>query len=81
MPGRGLLNLIKRLKEEMSDERFIMHRYKSTRIAVLVGSIMILVLFTYGAVVHETIRWDLFSVSAAMALVKVCAMAYYRRTN
>jgi hypothetical protein len=40
-----------------------------------------LVLFTYGAVVHETIRWDLFSVSAAMALVKVCAMAYYRRTN
>jgi hypothetical protein len=63
------------------DERFVMHRFKSTRLAVLAGTVMILALFTYHAVVNDTIRWDLFSVIAAMAVVKICAMLYYRRTN
>jgi hypothetical protein len=63
------------------DERFIMHRFKSTRLAVLAGTVMILALFTYHAVVNDTIRWDLFSVIAAMAVVKICAMLYYHKTN
>ena len=63
------------------DERFVMHRFKSTRLAVLAGTVMILALFTYHAVVNDTIRWDLFSVIAAMAVVKICAMLYYRKTN
>ena len=63
------------------DERFIMHRFKSTRLAEHVGTNMIFVLFTYHTVVNKTIRWDLFSVIAAMAVVKICAMLYYRKTN
>jgi len=63
------------------DERFVMHRFKSTRLAVLAGTVMILALFTYHAVVNDTIRWDLFSVIAAMAVVKICAMLYYHKTN
>lgn len=63
------------------DERFIMHRFKSTRLAVLVGTIMIFGFFTYHVAVNKTIRWDLFSVIAAMAVVKIGAMLYYHKTN
>jgi hypothetical protein len=68
-------------QDPMLDERFVMHRFKSTRLAVLVGTVMLLAFFTYHAVVDKTIRWDLFSVMAAMAVVKICAMLYYHRTN
>jgi hypothetical protein len=78
--GNLLLNLF-RWKDEAFDERFIMHRFKSTRLAVLVGAVVILAFFTYDGVVHKVIRWDLFAVSLSMAVTKLCAMAYYRRTN
>jgi len=68
-------------KDGAFDERFIMHRFKSTRLAVLVGFVVILALFTYNAVVHNVIRWDLFVIAMAMAVTKLGAMAYYRRTN
>jgi hypothetical protein len=68
-------------RDATPDERFIMHRFKSTRLAEHVGTNMIFVLFTYHTVVSKTIRWDLLSVIAAMAVVKVCALLYYRKTN
>jgi hypothetical protein len=78
--GKFFMNLFK-WKDEAFDERFIMHRFKSTRLAVLVGVVVILALFTYNAVAHKVIRWDLFAITLAIAVTKVCAMAYYRRTN
>lgn len=65
----------------MLDERFIMHRFKSTRFSVLIGMISMFAIFTYHVVKHDTIRWDLFAVMFAMALAKVGAMIYFRRTN
>jgi hypothetical protein len=65
----------------MMDERFIMHRFKSTRFAVLVGTILIFAVFTYHIVKNNVIRWDLFIIILAMAVAKVAAMIYYRRTN
>ncbi len=79
--GRFFANLFGWKQAAPLDERFVMHRFKSTRLAVLAGTVMILALFTYHAVVNDTIRWDLFSVIAAMAVVKICAMLYYRKTN
>lgn len=80
-PGGWLLNIFRWKQDDMLDERFVMHRYKSTRLAVLAGLLLLLVFFTYDAVEKDIVRWDLFAVSAAMAVVKVCAMIYYRRTN
>ncbi len=80
-PGGWFLNLFKWKRDEMLDERFVMHRFKSTRLAVLAGLLLLLAFFTYDAVANDVIRWDLFAVSAAMAVVKVCAMIYYQRTN
>jgi hypothetical protein len=65
----------------MLDERFVLHRFKSTRFAVLVGTILMFAIFTYHIVKHDVIRWDLFAVMLAMALAKVGAMIYLRRTN
>ena len=65
----------------MLDERFIMHRFKSTRFAVLVGTVLMFAIFTYHVVKNDVIRWDLFAVMLAMAVAKVAAIIYYRRTN
>ncbi|MCX5752089.1 MAG: hypothetical protein NTW97_00425 [Candidatus Krumholzibacteria bacterium] len=82
MTARGFfVNFFGWKQDAMLDERFIMHRFKSTRLAVLVGTAMLLAFFTYHAVANKTIRWDLFSVMVAMAVAKICAMLYYHRTN
>jgi hypothetical protein len=80
-PGGWLLNLFKWKQDEMLDERFVMHRFKSTRLAVLAGLLVLLAFFTYDAVARDIIRWDLLAISTVIAVVKVCAMIYYRRTN
>ena len=65
----------------MLDERFIMHRYKATRFAMIVGIILIAIFFFHGYIAHRAIRWDLFIIMFATAAAKVGAMIYYRRTN
>lgn len=63
------------------DERFIMHRYYSTRLAMIVGVVMIAGWFYYELVVNRVNRWDLFSILMAMVITKLAAMLYYRLTN
>lgn len=63
------------------DERFIMHRYKATRAATIVGVILMGVFFWYEYVSNRMVRWDLLLVMSAMAVAKVGVMLYYRRTN
>ncbi len=63
------------------DERFIMHRYYSTRWAVLVGVIMMAVWVNYEYFVNQTLRLDLVIIMLAMALTKILAMLYFRLTQ
>lgn len=63
------------------DERFIMHRYYSTRLAMIVGIILIAVWFGYEYYVHHHLRLDLVIITGAIALTKVAAMVYYRLTD
>jgi hypothetical protein len=60
------------------DERFIVHRYYSSRLALAVGMILIAGIFFYEMLVNDQLRLDLLLIMAAMALTKVLAMAYYR---
>jgi hypothetical protein len=64
-----------------TDERFIMHRYYSSRFALAVGMAMIVVLFSYGLLAKDELRWDLVAIAGAMAVAKISAMAYYRYTH
>jgi uncharacterized protein (DUF983 family) len=63
------------------DERFIMHRYKATRVAMMVGVILMGFFFWYEYVSNRMVRWDLLLVMGAMTVAKVGVMLYYRRTN
>jgi hypothetical protein len=62
------------------DERFLEHRRRSTSIASLVGALVAYGLFLYRLLANHVISWDLFAVIAAMALVKVGMMVWYRLT-
>jgi hypothetical protein len=63
------------------DERFVMHRLKSTRLAAVVGLFMMLGWFGYEAHVHRVYYWHLVVIVAAMAASKLGAMLYYRLTG
>ena len=63
------------------DERFIMHRFKSSRLALAAGMVAILVIFNYEWLMRDTVRWDLAAIAGVMAVVKMVAMTYYMRTR
>ena len=63
------------------DERFIMHRYTSTRVAMIVGLATITGWFGYDLVVNQRPRWDLAIIAGVMAATKVLVMAYLRVTH
>ena len=67
--------------DRIVDERFIMHRYKATRLATIVGMVTMFVYLVYEIVARRTIRWELLIIMGAMAATKSIAMIYYRRTN
>ena len=56
------------------DERFIMHRYYSTRVAMIVGIVSIFIWFNYELLVNQQLRLDLAAIAGAMAVAKVAAM-------
>jgi hypothetical protein len=63
------------------DERFIMHRYISTRWAVVVGVVLMAAWVNYEFIVNGTLRVDLLVILGAMLITKVAVMIYYRLTH
>lgn len=60
------------------DERFLMHRLKSTSLAGVVGGLLASGLFVFQYFANEVARWDLLAVAVTIALVKLAGLAYYR---
>jgi Kef-type K+ transport system membrane component KefB len=60
------------------DERFLMHRLKSTSLAGIVGALVAAGLWAYRYYIQHVFSWDLFAVVVTIAVVKVAAMAWYR---
>ena len=60
------------------DERFLMHRLKSTSIAGVVAGTLAMSLFAYRYYVDLIWRWDLLSVGLTMAAVKWALMLWFR---
>ena len=65
----------------MTDERFLLHRLKSSRFGLVAGLLTILALFFYHAMAGHEPPWDLAAVAAAMAVGKLAAMAYFKVTG
>jgi hypothetical protein len=60
------------------DERFIMHRLRSSRFALIVMVVVTAVWFEFELMVNEQIRWDLLIILSASAIAKLGSMIYYR---
>ena len=65
----------------MIDERFLMHRLRSTSLAGIVGAVLTAAIFLYHYYKNDVFRRDLFAVLIVMAVVKLGTMIYYRRTD
>ncbi len=63
------------------DERFLMHRLRSTSIGGLAGVLVAAVLFFYQLYGAHAIRWDLFAIVATAAVVKVLVLIWYRTND
>jgi hypothetical protein len=63
----------------MIDERYVLHRFKATSHAAMVGAFMLGGFFLYDFLAHDVLRWDVAIVLAAMAITKLGALVYYRR--
>ncbi len=60
------------------DERFLTHRLRSTSIGGLAATLLAAILFFYNLFHHDVIRWDLFSIIATAAVVKIAVLIWYR---
>ena len=60
------------------DERFIMHRYYSTRLSMIVGIVLIAIWFNYELLINHHLRLDLAIIVGVMAVTKLLAMLYFR---
>ena len=63
------------------DERFLMHRLRSTSLAGVAGGVVAMLLFAYRYYVDHFWSWDLFTVGIAVVVVKLAAMTWYRLTD
>jgi len=62
----------------MIDERYILHRYKSTSFAGTACALMVVGLFSWSYFTEHVFRTDLFVVATVTAAIKLGFMAWYR---
>ena len=63
------------------DERFINHRYRSTRAGLVAGLLAMFACFNYDYLANDTLRWDYLIILVVMAAVKVATMIYLQKTQ
>ena len=63
------------------DERFLMHRLKSTSLAGVIGALVAAGLWAWNYYGNHVFRWDLFAVVATMAAIKISAMLWFHFTD
>jgi len=63
------------------DERYLIHRLRSTSLAGVIGAVSIGVWIMFQLITKNIIRWDLFIILLIMAVVKISTMIYYKLTN
>lgn len=61
------------------DERFILHRLKSTRFALVGVAVLMGIYFEYEYLFQKEFHLDIFIFLMAMGILKLAAMLYYRK--
>jgi hypothetical protein len=63
------------------DERFLLHRLRSTSTAGIVASVLAILLFEWRYFVNHRLEWDLLAVGVTFVVVKLSVLIYYRLTD
>ena len=63
------------------DERFLMHRLRSSSVGGIAGGVLAGVLFLYRYYVDHVWNLDLLAVLATIVVVKMAVLLWHRRTN
>ena len=63
------------------DERFLMHRLRSTSLAGVIGGCTAILLFAYRYFIDHRWSSDLLSIGVIIVAVKLTALAWYRWTD
>jgi len=69
--------MIARILAKFADERFLMHRLRSTSIAGLTSTMLAALLY-FWHLFHYQMAWELFAIVLTNAVVKVSCMLWYR---
>jgi hypothetical protein len=77
----SIFGKIKSFFKGFADERFIMHRYKATRVSVVVTAFAMAAMLNYYYIVEHVIKKDIVILMSVMVVSKLIAMTYYRFTN
>ena len=63
------------------DERFVEHRYRASRMTLLVGLLLMTGWFLYDHYVKGIEHTQILIIIGAMVVTKLAVMAYYRLTD
>ena len=63
------------------DERFLMHRLRSTSIGGIAAATLALLLFAYHFYFQHVWNWELLAIGITAAVVKWALMTWYLATN
>lgn len=63
------------------DERFLMHRLRSTSIGGVAGGVLCTLLFAYHYYIDHVWSWELLAVSLTIVGVKWTVLIWYRVTD
>ena len=63
------------------DERFLIHRLRSTSLGGVTAAFVAIGLFEYRLFRRHVWSWDLLAVALTMVVVKLAAMVWYRFMN
>ncbi len=69
--------MIARFLSKFADERFLMHRLRSTSIAGM-ATVLVTAGFFFWHLFHHQIEWELFAIVMTSAVVKVSCMLWFR---
>ena len=70
-----------RILPRLFDERFFVHRQRSTSIAGMVSAAAALLLFQYRYFVNHVANWDLAAIGVSFVVVKMSLMVWYAARN
>jgi hypothetical protein len=70
-----------KLPGKVVDERFWVHRQRSTSLAGIAGGVLSICLFEYRYWVNHRWDWDLLAVGLTFVVVKMALMTWYYLTD